>query len=110
MVIKSIWTDKKLLFGILLEAFYSGPHILFEVFMMNWLRSFNPKDGSGPLHSKDAVTSCFQYQGVGGTIPVFLLIYFFGHANDKINPAITIPLSFLLRALCYFSFFFITDP
>jgi cobalamin biosynthesis protein CobD/CbiB len=37
--------NKSLLTGMLLVIFVFGPMILFEIFLMEWLRSFNSSDG-----------------------------------------------------------------
>ena len=77
--------------------------IVFEIYIMSWLRSFN-KDG-GPLPDENDVYNLYQYQGIAGCGAAFVLLGFVGKLADTLSPKVFLPITLLVRALFFFMAF-----
>ena len=52
----------------------------------------------------------YQQQGIIGCSLAFIILGFVGHASDKISIRIMLPVSFIIRALVFYSVWTVQDP
>lgn len=81
-------------------------HVLFSNFLLLWVTSFVDEGH----FSEDEAKDFYEYIMLVGTIVAALLLPFFGIMADRLSSTIMVPLAFSFRALCGFSFMFLTDP
>lgn len=82
--------------------------MVFEIYIMSWLRSFNVE--GGPLPDGNDVYTLYQYQGIAGCAAAFLMLGFVGKLADTLPPKVFLPIMLLIRAIFFFMAFKIKDP
>ena len=80
--------------------------ILFSNFLLLWITSFVDEGLINEEDSKDL----YQWIILTSTIGTIILLPIIGQLGDKIPSKILIPVSFILRGICGYSFIWMTDP
>ena len=80
--------------------------VLFSNFLVLWIMSF--VDDGKITQSKSK--TLYQAIILTATICTILLLPILGHVADKMRSQIVVPIAFILRGLCGYSFMWINDP
>ena len=96
----------KLKIGMLLMLFCYGPIVIFELYIMTWLRSFQ----GGLIEDENQVYNLYQYQGIAGCVAAIVILGFLGKLADILSIKVLLPITLLVRSLLFFMAFRINDP
>jgi len=109
-ILKAVKKNPNLLIGWIMNVLVSGPILILEMYYYNWLKSFQPKDGSGPFPDSDTFMNYYELQSTLGSVFALVLLFFAGSVIDKINFRIILPVTLLMRAGIFYMVSIITNP
>lgn len=82
---------------------------MLEFYILTWLTSF-VNESNGPIFDYEKVYDLFQVQGLLACLVCFLSIPFVGKLCDRHCIKYTLPFSFVIRGLMFFSAYRMRDP